>query len=60
MVAMSVWRLHSRKGPPADGRDRIHERMLRPLTAMLDWGKQRAAWQRMRARLALMTGTGKV
>jgi hypothetical protein len=31
--------------PPVEGRDPIHERMLRPLTAMLDWGKQRAAWR---------------
>lgn len=30
---------------PVEGRDPIHERMLRPLTAMLDWGKQRAAWR---------------
>ena len=34
--------------PPADGRDRIHERMLRPLTAMLDWREQRAGWSDLR------------
>ena len=33
-----------------EGRDPIHERMLRSLTAMLDWGKQRGAWRRPRGR----------
>ena len=31
--------------PPAEGRDPIHERMLRPLTAMLDWQEQRRLWK---------------
>ena len=31
--------------PPVEGRDPINERMLRPLTAMLDWDRQRAAWR---------------
>jgi len=30
------------------GRDPIHERMVRPLTAMLDWREQRTAWLDMR------------
>ena len=30
--------------PPATGRDRIHERMLRPLTAIPDWNAQRTMW----------------
>jgi len=30
------------------GRDPIHERMLRPLTAMVDWHRQRAAWSALR------------
>lgn len=34
--------------PPAEGRDRIHERMLRQLTAMLCWKEQRQTWQRLR------------
>ena len=29
------------------GRDAIHERMLRPVTALLDWSEQRAAWRRL-------------
>jgi hypothetical protein len=28
-----------------DGRDPIHERMLRPVAAMMDWQLQRQAWQ---------------
>ncbi len=28
----------------ADGRDRIHEKMLRPLAQTVDWQKQRKAW----------------
>ena len=31
------------------GRDPIHERMLRPVTAMLDWHEQRIAWLQLRA-----------
>jgi len=31
------------------GRDPIHERMLRPLTALIDWREQRDAWQQLRA-----------
>lgn len=38
--------------PSVEGRDRIHERMLRPLTAMLDWGEQRTAWRQARAQRA--------
>ncbi|MCY3020195.1 MAG: hypothetical protein NTW87_14350 [Planctomycetota bacterium] len=34
--------------PPVKGCDRIHERMLRSLTTMADWGEQRAAWPAMR------------
>ena len=30
-----------------EGRDPIHERMLRPLTAMPDWREQRAAWRQL-------------
>jgi len=31
-----------------EGRDPIHEHILRPLTAILDWREQRAAWLGMR------------
>lgn len=30
-----------------EGRDPIHERMLRPVTALLDWEEQRKAWGTM-------------
>jgi len=30
------------------GRHPIHERMLRPLTAVVDWREQRAMWSAMR------------
>ena len=36
------------------GRDPIHERMLRPLTAMPDWREQRAVWLGIR-NIALST-----
>jgi hypothetical protein len=32
----------------AEGRDRIHERMLRPVTALPSWGEQRAEWESLR------------
>ena len=35
--------------PPVEGRDRIHERMLRPMTGMLVWKEQRSAWRRIHA-----------
>ncbi len=38
--------------PPVEGRDPIHERMLRPLTATMDWGKQRAIWRGLRELVA--------
>ena len=31
-----------------EGRDPIHERMLRPVTALVDWREQRRLWQRIR------------
>jgi hypothetical protein len=31
-----------------NGRERIHERMLRPLTVEIDWRRQRAAWSSCR------------
>jgi hypothetical protein len=33
--------------PVTVGRDPIHERMLRPLAAILDWQEQRTLWTRM-------------
>ena len=30
--------------PVIDGRDPIHERMLRPVAAEIDWGEQRRLW----------------
>ena len=36
------------------GRDAIHERMLRPVTALLDWNEQRAAWRRLLASTTLV------
>jgi hypothetical protein len=30
------------------GRDPIHERMLRPVTALVDWAEQRRRWHRIR------------
>jgi len=33
-----------------DGRDPIHEKMLRPVTALPSWGEQREAWRTMAAR----------
>ncbi|MGC9455233.1 MAG: hypothetical protein ACP5HU_10265 [Phycisphaerae bacterium] len=32
------------------GRDPVHEKMMRSLTAMPDWHEQRAAWRRLRAK----------
>ena len=35
--------------PPATaGKDRIHEKMLRPIAAEIDWGKQRTLWEQQR------------
>jgi len=34
------------------GRDPIHERMLRPVTALVDWREQRVAWLQLRAECA--------
>jgi hypothetical protein len=31
------------------GRDPIHLRQLQPLTAVLDWGRQRVLWRRLQA-----------
>jgi hypothetical protein len=31
-----------------EGRDSIHERLLRPITAKADWGHQRAQWMRLK------------
>ena len=31
-----------------DGRDPIHEKMLRPISAEVDWGKQREMFQALR------------
>ncbi len=28
-----------------EGRDPVHERMLRPIAAEVDWGKQRSMWE---------------
>jgi hypothetical protein len=33
-----------------DGNDPIHERMLRPVVAIIEWHKQRDAWQRQRVK----------
>ncbi len=30
-----------------DGRDPIHEKMLRPITKMVSWSEQRRMWRRM-------------
>jgi len=30
-----------------DGRDPIHERMLRPVAAKIDWQRQRALWRKL-------------
>ena len=30
-----------------EGRDPIHEHMLRPITAMIDWQKQRRCWSKI-------------
>lgn len=38
--------------PAPHGKDRIHEKMLRPIAAEHDWGKQRTLWERQRAVLA--------
>ena len=38
------------------GRDPIHEHMLRPLTAILDWREQRQCWKTMRARASDVPG----
>ena len=35
--------------PVTEGRDAIHERMLRPLTALVDWQEQRRRWAALRA-----------
>jgi DNA-binding transcriptional regulator YdaS (Cro superfamily) len=32
-----------------DGRDTIHEKLLRPIAAEVDWAKQRVAWLEVRA-----------
>ena len=40
-----------------EGRDPIHERMLRPVTAMMDWDRQRAAWSRTRSEALFRTGS---
>lgn len=34
------------------GRDRIHERMLRPITAQIDWSKQHAMWKAVKQKVA--------
>ena len=35
--------------PRTDGsRAPIRERMLRPITAVIDWGKQRRMWEKMK------------
>ncbi|MCG3178602.1 MAG: hypothetical protein BIFFINMI_00930 [Phycisphaerae bacterium] len=34
--------------PVVKGRDPIHERMLRPVAAAVDWAVQRQAWTRLR------------
>jgi len=44
--------------PPAEGRDRIHERMLRSLTAMMHWQQQRSAWRELRGRLGCELASG--
>jgi hypothetical protein len=35
--------------PVVDGHDPVHERMLRPIAAMLSWGEQREAWRGLAA-----------
>jgi hypothetical protein len=30
-----------------EGKDPIHERMLRPIAAEVDWGRQREMWEKM-------------
>lgn len=37
--------------PVTAGRDRITERDLRPITRLVDWSHQRAAWRALRARV---------
>jgi predicted RecB family nuclease len=32
-----------------EGRDTIHEKLLRPIAAEVDWAKQRVAWLEVRA-----------
>ena len=33
--------------PAAAGKDEIHEKMLRPIAAEIDWNKQRETWARL-------------
>jgi hypothetical protein len=35
--------------PAASGRDEIHEKMLRPIAAEIDWNRQRRIWARLAA-----------
>ena len=37
--------------PVMDGRARIHEKMLRPITAEVGWGSQRGMWRQIRDRV---------
>ncbi len=30
------------------GRDPVHEHMLRPLCALMDWNRQRCRWRKLR------------
>ncbi len=34
-----------------EGKDPVHEKMLRPIAAEVDWGRQREMWRRMEERL---------
>lgn len=38
--------------PTADGRDAVHERLLRPLAATPDWRQQRRQWTAIRPEIA--------